>query len=186
MKIVTWLFALGLFLLVSCKSNDKKKEESTMEAGNNWPSYGGNKAGNRYSPLTQINAGNVKDLQVVWIYDAREPVDSSNLQQRPKEIQCQPIVVDGILYGTTPELKLFAVNAATGKELWKFTPLKHNQRFSTNRGVMYWQDGDDKRILYSSGSTLYAVNAVSGKPVTSFGVDGKVKTKMRKGELNVP
>ena len=182
MKIVTWLFTLGLFLLVSCKSNDKKKEDSTMEAGSNWPSYGGNKAGNRYSPLTQINAGNVKDLQVVWMYDAREPVDSSNPQQRPKEIQCQPIVVDGILYGTTPELKLFAVNAATGKELWKFTPLKHNQRFSTNRGVMYWQDGDDKRILYSSGSTLYAVNAATGKPVTSFGIDGKAD--LREG-LNV-
>ena len=182
MKIVTWLFTLGLFLLVSCKSNDKKKEDSTMEAGSNWPSYGGNKAGNRYSPLTQINAGNVKDLQVAWMYDAREPIDSSNPQQRSKEIQCQPIVVDGILYGTTPELKLFAVNAATGKELWKFTPLKHNQRFSTNRGVMYWQDGDDKRILYSSGSTLYAVNAATGKPVTSFGIDGKAD--LREG-LNV-
>jgi quinoprotein glucose dehydrogenase len=182
MKIVTGFLTLGLFLLASCKVDDKQKQESTMEAGNNWPVYGGNKAGNRYSPLTQINAGNVKDLQVVWMYDAREPVDSSNLQQRPKEIQCQPIVVDGILYGTTPELKLFAVNAATGKELWKFTPLKHNQRFSTNRGVMYWQDGDDKRILYSAGSILYAVNAATGKPVTGFGVDGKAD--LREG-LNV-
>ena len=181
MKIVTGLFTLGLFLLVSCRSNDKKKEETIMEAGSNWPSYGGNKAGNRYSPLTQINSGNVKDLQVVWMYDAREPADSTT-QQRAKEIQCQPIVVDGILYGTTPELKLFAVNAATGKELWKFTPLKDNQRFSTNRGVMYWQDGDDKRILYSAGSTLYAVNAVTGKTVTSFGIDGKAD--LREG-LNV-
>jgi quinoprotein glucose dehydrogenase len=67
------------------------------------------------------------------------------------------------MYGTTPEVKLFAIDAATGKELWKFVPEKHNQRFSTNRGVMYWRSGDDKRVLFSSGSNLYAINATDGK-----------------------
>lgn len=172
MKFLCGLLTFGLFFLTGCKNVDKQKE-SLMETGKNWPVYGGNKAGNRYSPLTQINISNVKNLQVAWMYDAREPVDSTNLNQRPKEIQCQPIVVDGVMYGTTPEVKLFAVDAATGKELWKFAPEKHNLRFSTNRGVMYWRDGDDKRILFSSGATLYAINATDGKLISNFGNGGK-------------
>ena len=85
MKIVIRLLIFGLFLLAGCKTDDKKTE-SAMNTGKNWPVYGGNKAGNRYSPLDQINMGNVKNLQVAWMYDAREPVDSANPNQRPKEI----------------------------------------------------------------------------------------------------
>ncbi len=131
MKIVSWLLTFAVFFLAGCKNVDKQK--SIMDTGKNWPVYGGNKAGNRYSPLEQINISNVKNLQVAWMYDAREPVDSANPNQRPKEIQCQPIVVDGIMYGTTPEVKLFAIDAASGKQIWKFVPEKHTQRFSSNR-----------------------------------------------------
>ncbi|HTD92682.1 MAG TPA: PQQ-binding-like beta-propeller repeat protein [Chitinophagaceae bacterium] len=150
------------------------KRKPDVKLGEDWPSYGGNSAGNRYSPLNQINLDNVKDLAVAWEYDASEKPDPANPSQRAKEIQCQPIVVDGILYGTTPELKLFALTAATGEQLWKFEPAKENQRFNTNRGVIYWENGDDKRILYSAGAWLYAVNAIDGKPVITFGNNGRV------------
>ena len=142
--------------------------------GSDWPNYGGNKAGNRYSPLDQINTGNVQNLQVAWMYDASEKPDPANPgRQRNRAIQCQPIVVNGILYGTTPELKLFALKAGTGEQIWKFEPHK-DDRLNSNRGVVYWENGDDKRILYTVGSSLYAVNAVTGEIVKGFGKEGRV------------
>jgi quinoprotein glucose dehydrogenase len=136
--------------------------DNTIHVGKDWPAYGGNKAGNRYSPLDQINLENVKNLQVAWMYNAALTKEG--------DIQCQPIVVHGVLYGTTPDLKLFAVDASTGKEIWIFSP---SDKPHQNRGVMYWEDGTDKRVLYTVGSNLYAVDAVTGKSVTSFGVQGK-------------
>ncbi len=172
MKIAPKLLFFILLLSVGCKNAGDK--DRTVQAGKNWPAYGGNKAGNRYSPLSQINIDNVKNLQVAWMYDAREPVDSANPSSRAKEIQCQPIVVNGIMYGTTPKLKLFAIDAATGKQVWKFTPDKQVQKFNSNRGVMYWEDGDDKRILYTAYATLYAINAGTGQVIKDFGNNGRV------------
>ena len=159
--------------LVGCKHS-----ETSMQTGKDYPVYGGNKAGNRYSPLDQINTTNVKNLQVAWMYNAAETVDPNNSKtERPKAIQCQPIVVNGILYGTTSDLKLFALNAGTGKQLWKFEPSKDGKRYNVinvNRGVVYWESGDDKRILYSAGSNLFCVNADNGKLISTFGQKGIV------------
>lgn len=164
-------FLLAGLLLAACKSGT----HDIMQTGKNYPAYGGNKAGNRYSPLTQINVDNVKNLQVAWTYFANEKLDTANNKPtRTRETQCQPIVVNGILYGTSAELNLFALKAATGEQLWKFQPTRDKQKFNSNRGVVYWEDGDDKRILYSAGALLYAVNALTGKPVTTFGEAGKV------------
>ncbi len=161
---------LVLLLMISCKNS-----ETSMQPGEDYPVYGGNKAGNRYSPLDQINTTNVKNLQVAWMYNAAEIPDSnSSNPQGAKAIQCQPIVVNGVLYGTTPDLKLFALDAGTGKQLWKFKPVTKDQRFNTSRGVVYWENGNDKRIIYSVGSNLYEVNAENGKIVTGFGNKGTV------------
>lgn len=157
--------------LVSCTDSIEKKSDDLYETGANFPVYGGNKAGNRYSPLTQINKDNVDQLEVAWTYNVR-PTDSTKENNGfPREIQCQPIVVDGILYGTTPNLELFAVDGGTGEELWKFTP---NQEGARNRGVMYWENGEDKRIFYTVESGLYAINAHTGKSIESFGENGIV------------
>jgi quinoprotein glucose dehydrogenase len=154
-----------LFALIGCKGGPNGP-------GSDWPAYGGNSAGNRYSVLKQIDSSNVRNLKVAWMYNA---ADSFSAGKRPREIECQPIVVHGILYGTTPELKLFALDAATGKQLWKFDPAAKAQGYnSMNRGLNYWEDGDDKRILYSAGFNLFAVNAVTGQLVSGFGNDGKV------------
>lgn len=171
MKETLFSFVSILFLTVSCLESD-----IAIETGKDWPRYGGNNAGNRYSPLDQINRENVKDLKVAWMYDASEPVDTNDMRpQRIKQIQTQPIVVHGILYGLTAELKLFALNARTGEQLWRFEPEKvKEQGFSTNRGVMYWESGDEKRILYTVGSFLFAVNASTGDAIKSFGDNGKV------------
>lgn len=171
---------LGLLVLGSyVPLNWQEPVDQPKKTGNDWPTYGGNNAGNRYSPLTQINLNTVKNLQLAWSYDTGDNHDPS---QRGMDIQCQPIVVDGVLYGTSPRLKLFAVDAATGKQRWQFNPFadpNKRPRFHPMRGVMYWEDSDhshgtDKRILYTVGSTLYAIDAETGKPVESFGRNGEV------------
>ncbi|WP_420151870.1 PQQ-binding-like beta-propeller repeat protein [Spirosoma sp.] len=170
----------GLLILgVYWPMNHGKQVIDTHQLDNDWPTYGGNNAGNRYSPLSQINLQNVKNLQPVWTY---ETGDNKDPNQRGMDIQCQPIVVNGVLYGTSPRMKLFAVEAATGKQLWQFDPFSDpdkRPRFHPLRGVMYWEDREradarDKRILYTVGSSLYAINALTGKPVESFGKNGEI------------
>jgi len=171
-----WILLVLIFLLLgSCTNSNKDKTTVSMQPGNNWPVYGGNKAGNRYSPLTQINRNNVNNLKIAWEYNSADEEDSNaNRFGGIGQIECQPIIVDGVLYGTTPGLDLFALNAATGKQLWKFKIPRERQRFNNNRGVVYWQNANDKRILYTAGSFLYAVNALTGKSIPDFGIDGKV------------
>jgi len=135
-----------------------------------WTTYAGNKAGIRYSPYNQINKSNVKNLKQAWVYDTRDSLPHS-------EMQCNPIMVNGVLYGVTPAMNLFAVNAATGAELWKFKPLHPNARGAV-RGVTYWESADDKQIIYSVGPYMYAVNAVNGQIVTSFGNGGFIDLRL--------
>ncbi|WP_257657785.1 outer membrane protein assembly factor BamB family protein [Parapedobacter lycopersici] len=164
------VFLYASFAVLSVSACDNPGS-SLYQTGDNWPAYGGNKAGNRYSPLDQINLGNVRDLEVAWMYQARDPLDSAASGQRIREIQCQPVVMDGVLYGTTPELALFAVNAATGEALWEFSPPIEGNR---NRGVMYWENGTDKRIFYTVEAELYGIDAKTGKLIPTFGTKGVV------------
>ena len=146
------------------------KKDTTQNV--DWTDYGGNKAGTRYSPLNQINSQNVQNLKTAWTYNTGE----NNAGERGIDLQCQPIVVNGVMYATTPKMKLFAVDAAKGKEKWKFDPFADTTkpaRFHAIRGVAYWEDKDDKRIIYSVGSDLYAINAVTGREIKTFGIDGK-------------
>ncbi len=99
-----------------------------LVTGEDYPVYGGNKAGNRYSPLDQINLDNVSSLQVVWTYDAARALDPKK-EPGQQQIQCQPIVVRGILYGTTPDVNLFALDARTGKQLWIFEREVDNKKY---------------------------------------------------------
>ncbi len=155
-----------------------KNSNTSIQTGKDYPVYGGNKAGNRYSPLDQVNLSNVNKLKVAWMYNSAGNIDTSNSkQQRPKQIQCQPIVVHGILYGTSADLDLFALDAGTGKQIWKFEPSRDGKRYrmiNVNRGVSYWEDGSDKRIFYSAGSNLFCVNANDGKIIPAFGESGTV------------
>jgi quinoprotein glucose dehydrogenase len=169
------LLLLTLLFIESCKNTDHTTSTLSFQTGKDYPAYGGNKEGNRYSPLTQINQDNVKNLEIAWTYFANNPQDTSNGKAPiAREIQCQPIVVNGILYGISAELNLFALNAASGIELWKFVPDQADLRPHANRGVMYWENSDDRRILYTAGSFLYAINAKDGKVIASFGNEGKV------------
>jgi quinoprotein glucose dehydrogenase len=175
MKSTLTCWAVGLLLLCNCVPAGRRKDTSRPPSQKeDWPAYGGNKAGNRYSPLTQINTGNVALLQPAWSYDTGENKDPA---AKGIDLQCQPIVINGILYGTTPKMKLFALQAATGKQIWKFDPFADptkKPRYHAIRGVAYWEAGDDKRILYAAGPFLYAIDALTGKKIEAFGSHGEV------------
>jgi quinoprotein glucose dehydrogenase len=180
MKLIYILLSFaGMGLIGLKQSFDQQKEDE------DWTVYGGNKAGNRYSTLSQINTANVARLQTAWQYDAAKKPEGTTAPRRQMEIQCQPIVVRGILYGTTPTLNLFALRGDTGEELWKFDPFKGTTpKFHASRGVMYWENGADKRILYTAGNHLFAINASNGQVVESFGTNGKVD--LRDGVNGLP
>jgi quinoprotein glucose dehydrogenase len=119
----------------------------------------------RYSPLAQINKGNVARLQVAWSYDSHDAFTGS-------EMQSNPVVVDGVLYATTPTLKAIAVDAATGREIWKFDPsggAAPGARFR-HRGVTVHAD----RVFVSYRSFLFALDRKTGQPIKTFGADGRI------------
>lgn len=138
-----------------------------------WETYGGHPDATRYSSLSQINTGNVKGLKVAWTYRTGE-VDTTNKSQ----IQCQPIVVDGVVYATSSRLNVLALDGATGREIWRTNLSKAwsgpNSWAGTNRGVTYWADGADRRIFVAAGNFLFCLNAADGQPVTSFGEGGRI------------
>jgi quinoprotein glucose dehydrogenase len=160
-----------LYILSSCTSNSDNSYK-------NWEVYGGTAECIRYSSLSQVDTSNVNQLEVAWVYKSGDADTLFN-----SEIQCNPIVVNGIMYGTTPRLKLFAVDATSGKEKWNFNPVDTAlMSYADNnlRGVTYWTDGKgDNRIFYTPGSTLICLDANTGKPVKTFGGNGR--TLLHKG-----
>ena len=99
---------------------------------------------------------NVANLKVAWTYST---ADSG-------QMQVNPLIIDGILYGVTPSVQAFALDAATGKEIWTFGD-KLKDWASTSRGVAFWTDGTEKRILHTIGSKLYCLDAKTGKSIPS-------------------
>jgi len=159
---------LGVILLSSCT---KQPEWAIKDY--NWAGYLGGNDVNHYAPLDQINTQNVQQLEVAWTYNSGD-ADTLNRTQ----IQCNPLIIDGVLYGSSPRLKFFALNAATGEAIWTFDPFAekgYNQfGMGVNRGLAFWTDGKEKRLLVTAGSTLYCLDAKSGKLIPSFGQGGRV------------
>lgn len=153
-------FALFFHLVVFCVANPSLAQEQQEQR--DWPVYGGSAGSTHYSPLVQINRANVKSLQLAWSFDSGETGG----------LQTSPIIVDGVLYGITPTQKIFALNAATGKLLWKFdSGIRGTQ---PDRGLAYWSDGHDKRILTGVMNFVYALDAATGNPIPSFGQNGRI------------
>ena len=134
-----------------------------------WVVVGGGPDNIHYSSLDQINRDNVHSLQVAWTFDSGD--------QHPKsEMECNPIVVDGVLYATTPNGNVVALDAATGALHWRFDPNEGLRSIGKvrNRGVAYWLDKKDRRIFVGVRQYLYSLDPQTGKPVSAFGKDGRV------------
>ncbi|MFA6944696.1 MAG: PQQ-binding-like beta-propeller repeat protein, partial [Pedobacter sp.] len=136
-----------------------------------WPEYLGGADRNHYSSLSKINSTNIASLRPVWEFHTG---DSG-------QVQCNPIIVGNRLFAVTASNHLFALDAATGKEIWRFAP-EGKGASNVNRGVAYWTNGKDKRILFAYKTWLYAVNVVTGKPIATFGDKGRVSLKSGLGE----
>ena len=123
------LFASILFSLMSCGREETKidstieKEPDPLDNYTDWSIYRGDKKGNQYSELAQIHAANVHQLELAWQYRTGDATKNSS-------IQVNPIIVDGLLYISTPSLNAVALDAATGKEVWVFNSSKFNENFS--------------------------------------------------------
>lgn len=177
MKKIIIAMSLITLYIIACKDSSSSIAVKGDYSG--WRTYAGSKDGIRYSSNDQITTENVSKLQVAWTYSSHDR-DTGNRTQN----QCNPIMVDGILYATTPTLKLVALDAATGAQKWLFDPAGEDTAsakdpfafFKVSRGVVYWQDsvGSDKRIFYGVGSNTYAINAFDGKPVRTFGKNGHI------------
>jgi len=147
-----------------------------------WQSYGGDGGGTRSSPLKQINRQNVGKLRRAWTYHMGELDRENNETGRHHVVpfESTPIVIDGALYFSTPSNRVIALDAETGKEIWRFDPQAGRagpRHFFQHRGVAYWhgKSGDEGRILYGTfDGRLIALDAKTGKPCRAFGKDGTV------------
>ncbi|HVN81237.1 MAG TPA: PQQ-binding-like beta-propeller repeat protein [Terriglobia bacterium] len=157
-----------------------------------WRFYGHDPGGMRFSPLTQVNSANVGQLQRAWTYQASRGSGSHSVEIEPFE--STPLMVDGILYFTTPTSCAIAVDGETGEEIWAFDPFSGQEvahRPMPSRGVAYWEGNssitrtgeenrDDKRIFYATvDGRLFALDAKTGKPCQGFGIGGAID--LRKG-----
>jgi quinoprotein glucose dehydrogenase len=134
-----------------------------------WSVYSGGPDSIRYSTLTQVNRDNVQRLQVAWTFDSGDSFPAS-------ENECNPIVVNGLLYATTPTINVVALDAGTGKLLWRFDPNAglHIVGKMRSRGVTYWSDGKEQRIFVAVRQYLYSLDAQTGKPAEKFGDSGRI------------
>jgi quinoprotein glucose dehydrogenase len=142
-----------------------------------WPVYRGDPKGNQYSPLAEIHAANVHRLEPAWEYKTRDANERSTMH-------ANPIVVDGVMYVTTPALRAVALNAATGREIWSFDPAKYNNGNVVrlrNRGVVHWKGNAGTRIFHFVRDRVYAVDAKTGALITTFGTDGFIDLRQNLG-----
>ncbi|HEX5236257.1 MAG TPA: PQQ-binding-like beta-propeller repeat protein [Silvibacterium sp.] len=157
------LMCAGAAVSPPARAQAKSQPKQTRD----WPVYDGQTAGDHYSPLTQINRANVAKLRVAWKFDTGEQGG----------LETNPIIVGHVLYAYTPTQKVIALDAATGRLIWKFD--SGIAGTAPARGVAYWSDGKDTRILAGVMNYLYALDAATGKPIPTFGENGRVD--LRKG-----
>ena len=148
-------------------------------ANGEWPSYGGDLGHTRYSALSQINAQNFSELELAWSFK------TDNLGPRPEyRYQATPLVIDGVMYTTGGSRRaVVALDARSGEMLWMYS-LDEGERGGaaprqlSGRGLAFWQEGEDKRVLFvTPGYRLIALDAGNGRPVPEFGDNGIVDLK---------
>ena len=162
--------AMLILFLVSCAGEAQEPSGARRAPEQqDWPAYGGAPENDHYSGLSQISRDNVRTLSLAWSFDTGEEGG----------LQTSPLVVAGVLYGITPTQKIFALDAATGRLLWKFdSGFKGKQ---PNRGLAYWSDEKGGRILVGIMNFVYALDAASGKAIPGFGTEGRIDLREQLG-----
>ncbi len=170
--LFSWMYLAGcIFSDANAEKFGMQKNVVKDTAASDWPEYNGDGARNHYTALDQITKENIARLKPAWVYSSGGIDTPGNRTQ----IQCNPIIINGILYGVTPGTQVFALDASTGKELWR-SSVKDNGG-TTSRGVTYFSDGTSARIFFGAGRWLYALNAKTGSPIPGFGDNGRIDLK---------
>ncbi len=169
---------LPLLLLVGCSQKPESKSVKQLDNYRDWAIYRGDQKANQFSELDQINASNVARLEPAWMINTGDA-------SRGSAMQTNPIIIDDVFYMVTPAGRVLALDGATGEQYWEFdprTPEQKNSGYSViNRGVAYWADGDEQRIFHSTGSSLYAIDAQTGKLVGTFAESGALDLRKNLG-----
>ena len=166
-RIGTGLLGLTFALAsASCPVSSAAQHVSTF----GWRTYLGQPSGDHYSPLKQINRDNVSQLRIAWQFDTREVGG----------LQTNPLIVGRTMYVYTPTQQIVALDAASGKQLWRFDTGKPGEQ--PNRGLCYWTDGNHSRLLVGVMDHLYALDPATGKLITTFGDQGSVDLRKDLGE----
>ena len=178
MKRVSRMFsslAAVVYLVNLCVTSPRAE---TISA---WPAYGADKASSKYAPLTHITRDNVQQLRVVWRWlSVDQPILQADSTLWTMVYEATPLMVGGVLYTSTSLSQVAAIDAATGKTLWVYDPKSYLHGSPPNlgfvhRGVAYWQDGADQRILIATGDAyLIALDAQTGNPLPQFGDQGRI------------
>ena len=163
-------FAIGLACVVS----------AAFAQGTDWPTYGGDLASSKYRPLDQIDAANFSQLEIAWRFK------TDNIGNRPEyKLEGTPLMVKGVVYATAGSRRAaIALDAATGELLWVHGEHEGERgaaapRQLSGRGLAYWSDGQEERILYvTPGYRLIALDAKTGALVPTFGKGGAVDLKL--------
>ncbi len=201
MSVMRNLFIFCGFVFLGCSSNAQQNQHADREkqfnASGQWANYGNDPGGMRHSPITQINAGNVKKLKSAWSYQTGELDTYKKTEIASKAaFEATPLMIDGILYVSTPTNRVIAIDAVTGEEKWIYDPqvnLKAGYSEVTSRGVSKWIDpqlkpgkpGYMRLFAATIDGRLIALDAVTGKPVPDFGKKGTVDLKEGVGRIQV-
>src|SRR4029079_5045363 len=153
------LLAFAFFIFLGCTNKNRT-----------WTVYKADAASSSYSPLRQVNRDNVHLLRLAWTFSPNDAAKDSHFGAS----QSNPIIIDGIMYTASARHRIYAINADNGKQIWSFDPFNGGAGGGSFRGVTWWQDGEDKRILFTGGDNLFALRAETGIPIKDFGKGGKV------------
>ena len=179
----------GLLLVSGCSTDSAvPRQEMPVPPADpaqrvEWPAYGGDPGAQRYSPLEEITPDNVGTLEPAWAWSTgeREMDDGKGERIRPGSFEATPLMLGDTLYLTTPYHHAVALDAASGRELWRFDPgttkvgdAGFGHPSFVHRGVAVWTSATERRVFLNSRENLFALDASTGLPIPSFGTDGRV------------
>lgn len=175
MRIITFARILLIVSLMAAPASAQKK------ANGEWRFYGGDNGSTKYSPLDQINKGNVAGLKIAWTWESPDlALQKENRTLSSFANEPTPLMVGGKLYTSTSLSQVAAINPQTGETIWVFNPEAYKAGRPTNlgyvhRGVAYWTDGKQERVFVATADAyLWAIDAKTGKAVADFGEAGKI------------
>ncbi|MEJ7693347.1 pyrroloquinoline quinone-dependent dehydrogenase [Daejeonella sp.] len=160
----------GTLIYTGCKVYPTLVTEKPVDINRTWSVYKADSEGTAYSVLDQVSLNNVNQLEVAWSHKFSDAPQGS----RGGSSESNPIIIDGVMYTMSARHRIYALNATTGEQIWSFDPFNGAAGGGVGRGVTYYEEGADKRIMFTGGDQLFSVNAATGELITSFGTGGKV------------